>query len=186
MAMSGLSVVFSVFVLNIHHKGTFSKGPPICLKRMARFLSRVFCMKIKFYEDLVNHNININYSPGNFSYKSCDNEALIHLDKRQQHKLHVDIGEVHSDALNDVMNQNINVTSPTSPRTSIDREILNYFHQIMCSHEKTVSEKRSIHEWQEIARVMDKFFFWLFLSITSISTFVLLVISPMTKEIRLD
>ena len=91
-----------------------------------------------------------------------------------------------SDTINDVMNQNINVM-PQQPRKSIfDREILNYFKHVLTSHDRTMSERQIIHEWQEVARVMDKLFFWMFLSITSISTIALLVISPMTKDIHID
>jgi nicotinic acetylcholine receptor len=182
MAMSGMSVVFSVLVLNIHHKGVLSKCPPRALKGLARALARLFCMKVHLDETTNAANYHAVYSPANFTCKSHDNESLLYNDMQRHTPIHVDLQD--TDALNDVMNQNMPQSVPG--KSNIDIEILNYFKQMMANHEQSLVEKQIVREWQEIARVMDKAFFWLFLSITVLSTIFILVLSPMTKDINLE
>ena len=183
MAMSGMSVVFSVLVLNIHHKGVLSKHPPSILKRLARIVARVLCMKIQLEETPTPTLVyRTTYTPANFTCKSHDNESLLYNDMQRHNPIHVDLQD--TDALDDVMNQNMPQSVPG--KSNIDTEILNYFKQVMSSHEQSLAEKQIVNEWREIARVMDKVFFWLFLTVTVVSTVIILVISPMTKEIDLD
>jgi hypothetical protein len=99
---------------------------------------------------------------------------------------HVDINEVSNETLTDVMNQNVNMNSTNAYKSTFDKELLTYFKQVMLIHDNTLSERRAIHEWKEVARVVDRLSFYIFLLITGTSTIVLLVISPMTKDIRLD
>lgn len=180
--MSGMSVVFSVLVLNIHHKGVLSRSPPRALKCLARAFARLFCMKVQLDDATSTANYRAVYSPANFTCKSHDNESLLYNDMQRHTPIHVDIQD--TDALNDVMNQNMPQSVPG--KSNIDIEILNYFKQMMVNHEQSLVEKQIVREWQEIARVMDKAFFWLFLSITVLSTIFILVLSPMTKDINLE
>ncbi|XP_070206651.1 neuronal acetylcholine receptor subunit alpha-10-like [Littorina saxatilis] len=66
----------------------------------------------------------------------------------------------------------------------IEREILYYLRAVLEAHERSKVERVAVNEWQEVARVLDKLFFWLFVIITSVSTLVLLVFSPMTKDVN--
>ncbi|KAK3097242.1 hypothetical protein FSP39_007950 [Pinctada imbricata] len=189
MAMSGLSVVFSVFVLNIHHKGILARAPPSWLKAISRLVAKLFCMNVRLDGSIYEYQDNsVSYSPGNISFRTNENDSLLFNDLQRQchNQLHVDMSEVTPDTINDVVNQNINVVTAPPRKSAFDREILSYFKHVMTSHERTMTERQVIHEWQEIARVMDKLFFWLFLTITTVSTICLLVISPMTKEIHLE
>lgn len=65
-----------------------------------------------------------------------------------------------------------------------EREILLYLRAVLEAHERGKLERVAVCEWQEVARVMDKLFFWIFVIVTSVSTVVLLVISPMTKNVN--
>ena len=65
----------------------------------------------------------------------------------------------------------------------IEREILHYLRAVLEAHERSKAERIAVNEWQEVARVLDTLFFWLFVFITAISTLVLLVFSPMTKDV---
>jgi len=187
MSMSGLSVVFSVFVLNIHHRGALAKGPPSFIKSFARFVAKVLCMNIRL-DNQINFNTTATYIPErNFMYPSHENEALLQNDiGRHSNMNHVDINEVSNETLTDVMNQNVNMNSTNVYKSTFDKELLTYFKQVMLIHDNTLTERRAIHEWKEVARVVDRLSFYIFLLITGTSTIVLLVISPMTKDIRLD
>ena len=70
-----------------------------------------------------------------------------------------------------------------SGTAKIEREILHYLRAVLEAHERSKVERVAVNEWQEVARVLDKFFFWLFVAITAVSTLVLLVFSPMTKDV---
>lgn len=65
----------------------------------------------------------------------------------------------------------------------IEREILYYLRAVLEAHERSKAERIAVNEWQEVARVLDTLFFWLFVLITTTSTLVLLVFSPMTKDV---
>ena len=74
-------------------------------------------------------------------------------------------------------------TFSTATTLRLEREIANYLRAVVEAHERSKREQVAISEWQEVARVLDKFFFWVFVAVTSISTLVLLVFSPMTKDV---
>lgn len=187
MSMSGLSVVFSVFVLNIHHRGSLAKCPPKYIKTFAKIMAKVLCMTVRL-DNQMNYNTVTSYtSDRSFLYPSHENEALLQNDiGRHNNMNHVDINEKTNETLTDVMNQNVHMNSTNVFKTTFDKELLTYFKQVMLIHDNSMTERRAIHEWQEVARVVDRLSFCLFLLITGTSTIVLLVISPMTKDIRLD
>ena len=64
--------------------------------------------------------------------------------------------------------------------------MMRYLRYIIAMNDRGMVERKFIQEWQEIAKVMDRFFFGVFLGITVSSTFILLVVSPMTKDISLE
>ncbi|XP_071167041.1 acetylcholine receptor subunit alpha-type acr-16-like [Mytilus edulis] len=188
MSMSGLSVVFSVFVLNIHHRGALAKGPPSVIKTFARLTAKILCMNIRL-DNQMNFSHATNYTPErNFMYPSHESDALIQNDiGRHGHTNinHVDLNDVTNETLTDVMNQNVNINNTNVYKSTFDKELLTYFKQVMHIHDNSINERRAIHEWQEVARVVDRLSFCVFLAITGTSTIVLLVISPMTKNIQL-
>lgn len=71
-----------------------------------------------------------------------------------------------------------------STTARIEREILHYLRAVLEAHERNKVERLAVNEWQEVARVLDKIFFWVFVLVTSIATLVLLVFSPMTKDVN--
>lgn len=192
MSMSGLSVVFSVFVLNIHHRGVLAKGPPKVVKTCARFAAKMLCMTV-YLDNQINYGLTPNYtSERNYMYPSHESEALIQHDLgRHAHANmnHVDINDVSNETLTDVMNQNVNMSNTNMykhEKSTFDKELLTYFKQVMLIHDNSLCERQAVHEWQEVARVVDRVSFCVFLAITGLSTIFLLIVSPMTKDINLD
>lgn len=183
MSMSALSVVFSVFVLSFHHRGAFTKGPPKWIKNFATCMSQILCAGVKFSTD--KHLQNNGHINGKTIHQHTYNQGVPEYDALITH-------EIQS------INQNFhNLTNSSHPTAhvqthgsivniSADDEIMKYFNTVVAGHEKILTEKRTIHDWQEVARVLDKVFFWTFLLITFSSSIVLLIISPMTKQISID
>ena len=71
-----------------------------------------------------------------------------------------------------------------SRKTHMEAQILYYLRAVLETFDKGQGERTAVLEWQEVARVLDKFFFWLFVLITSLTTVFLLLLSPITKEVE--
>ena len=71
-----------------------------------------------------------------------------------------------------------------SRKTHMEAQILYYLRAVLETFDKGQGERIAVLEWQEVARVLDKFFFWLFVLITSLTTVFLLLLSPITKEVE--
>ncbi|GFR71197.1 acetylcholine receptor subunit alpha-type acr-16 [Elysia marginata] len=74
--------------------------------------------------------------------------------------------------------------SRQSRKTHMEAQILYYLRAVLETFDKGQGERTAVMEWQEVARVLDKFFFWLFVMITSLTTVFLLLLSPVTKEVE--
>ena len=183
MAMSALSVVFSVFVLNFHHRGAFTKGPPRCLRNVTTFISRLLCTNIHFSADS-NAQVHGHTTHQNLHQHSY-NQHLPEYDALLSHEIQ-NINNVDNHGFHHVLNSTNPTRNSSLENISMDEEIMKYFNTVVVGHEKALAEKRSIHDWQEVARILDKVFFWSFLLITLTSSLVLLIISPMTKEINIE
>ena len=184
MAMSALSVVFSVFVLSFHHRGAFTRGPPPWIKTLTKCLSKVLCGGVQFSSDkgfqINEHLLGQNIHHDNYSQGMPEYDALLtheipnvnHVDAHNFNNSAHPIAQTHAHAKVDSI--------------SMKDEIMKYFTTVAAGHEKVLEEKRTIHDWQEVARILDKVFFWTFLLITTSSSFALLIISPMNKNINIE
>lgn len=181
MAMSALSVVFSVFILNLHHRGSFQCGPPYWLRKFSYLLSRFLCME---WTDTI---------PNRFCHSSLHNKMEKLSSESYGTERHSHCG-VRCNGMGHEKIPDCSGTSGVSPHThsiltpesSFDDEMMRYLRYIIAMNDRGMVERKFIQEWQEIAKVMDRFFFGVFLGITVSSTFILLVVSPMTKDISLE
>ncbi|NP_001297423.1 neuronal acetylcholine receptor subunit alpha-10-like precursor [Aplysia californica] len=71
-----------------------------------------------------------------------------------------------------------------STRSLMEGQILYYLKSVLEAYDRGHGERTAVLEWQEVARVLDKFFFWLFVAITFMTTVFLLLISPITKHLE--
>ncbi|GFN80597.1 neuronal acetylcholine receptor subunit alpha-10 [Plakobranchus ocellatus] len=69
-------------------------------------------------------------------------------------------------------------------KSQVEAQILYYLRAVLETFDKGQGERTAVLEWQEVARVLDKFFFWLFVLITSLTTVFLLLLSPITKNVQ--
>ncbi len=65
----------------------------------------------------------------------------------------------------------------------MEGQILFYLKAVLEAYDKGYGVRTAVLEWQEVARVMDKFFFWVFVLITVMATVFLLLISPIHKNV---
>ncbi|KAK3602116.1 hypothetical protein CHS0354_023095 [Potamilus streckersoni] len=175
MAMTALSVIFSVLVLNIHHRGGFSPGPPPWIKRVAALLAKVVCIRTTFHTD--------RYTPVQ-SYTMCNTIPIPANDNMTNTEF-----ESERNAMNGVKRDMVIDARQASTRhhicqkTPIDDEVMRLFNSVVGSHERTLMEQQTAREWQELARIMDRTFLYICVFTTLLSTIILLAIRPMTKYI---
>lgn len=66
----------------------------------------------------------------------------------------------------------------------MEGQILRYLKAVLEAYDKSHGERMAVLEWQEVARAMDKLFFWLFVAITTLTTVFLLLLSPIAKNVK--
>lgn len=188
MAMSALSVIFSVFVLNFHHKRTGTNRPPAWLKCFARIAAHLTCTRPVFHSDV--------YRPIPVVH-ATSSEQRVHENNCIQ--LNEDITDESQDLLRETStHHNENVSFNLSNRVKnnntngmlnlrfIETVLADYLKRVVSGHDRTQEEILILNEWREIARVMDRLLFIIFGFITFSSTVTLLVICPATKSITID
>lgn len=181
MAITTLSMVLTVFILNLHH--ITDRPVPKWLNRLVLvYLARLLCM--------------CQYQPSSSSALDSDDE----FDKTSKYRVTPNslgkaigsqIGILTS--LNGTLGNNgavksANRDSPSSGRNNIfvNRHGVHYsssFSYADDNRKEKVDPKRQeeewAREWRHLAEVVDRLFFWLFLSAIVITT--LLLFHPLTK-----
>lgn len=187
MAMSALSVVFSVFVLNFHHKRSGSVPPPPWIKAIAHCASILTCTSITFNSDVCistktqrniqkEHNIT-EYNLINVNQEE-DNETCEHL-------MDIHTNSQCPDNHRGVKSSNNN-TNGRSHLPIVENILSDYVNKVLSGYDRLREENLVMNDWKEIARVFDRILFILFAFITFSSTIVILVICPMTKSITIE
>lgn len=188
MAMSALSVIFSVFVLNFHHKRTGTRPPSAWLKSFARTIACFTCTRIKFSCDMY-RAVSVMHSPiddQRMQENGClqINEELItdsHENSRDSGVHNSDIGSfnVNGRGKNNNTNGVINLQY-------VETILSDYVKRVVSGHDRTLEEIQVLNDWREIARVLDRLLFIIFGIVTVSSTVTLLVISPATKSLTIE
>lgn len=69
----------------------------------------------------------------------------------------------------------------TSQRFHTSEKILRALNKIVERYEREDSEEQVMHEWRQLAVIMDKILFWIFLLGTLSSTVIVLILAPIIK-----
>lgn len=187
MAMSALSVVFSVFVLNFHHKRTGSHPPPSWIKFIAKIASVLTCTTINFTTDNrgfshVNRN-----APKEHRTTEYD---LINVSQEEEIETCEHLLDIHSNSQCPEGHRNVkssnNNTNGRAHLPLIENILIDYVNRVLSGFDRSKEECQVVNDWKEIARVFDRVLFLLFAFITCSSTLALLVICPLTKTITID
>lgn len=194
MAMSALSVVFSVCVLNFHHKRIGTNPPPYWLKAVATIASHLTCSKISFSNSntpmspKVNNVGHIDHLVNHGDFNSVKFDGETDTESREQ------LLDIHSTPMC-VENQingtctNRNPGIHSNGRTQlplVETMVLEYVNRLLSKYDRSTDENRSLNDWREIARIFDRVLFVIFGLITVISTLTILVICPFTKSITIE
>lgn len=172
MGMTSLSIILTVFVLQLHHVGPHQRPVPrwlrfLCVDILARFM----CMRqsqipqpfvdefrkddmclTTFFENVENGNT-AGTCNGNIQQNSNNT-----INNYQNDKYHIEM-----------------------ERDKTHQKITNHLKLLVEKQDYEENHQGIVHEWQFVAHVMDRVLFWIFLFAAVLSSILILVVQPLMK-----
>ena len=178
MGLTSMSVIFSVLVLNVHHRGDRETRAPYWLRHVTlHYLSRALCtVNQRDWRDDPPHT---RLSP--VSKLDSFNDGFVSRSPVQVYKLAN--GEL-------LLHRNGSRRTVTDDHESDEREgsceaeLLKYFRRTAARQEQDDLNAFVAREWRDIGRVLDRLLFWLFAGVTLVATLFLLIILPRNKPTK--
>lgn len=192
MSLTSISVIMTVFVLNLHHRGPNTQEIPLWIKHI--FLDKIstlFCLKREpryahCYTDESKfiRNLSVKLTLDNIS-QELQNEIQMEngvesvvvdtqgntVQERRDYNFHSGQNEGNR-------KQN---TTKAHPHPTTNEEILQSLKKILVKHEREDRDYEIIQEWRRFAEIVDRILFWIFLVGTLMSTIAVLVIAPASR-----
>ena len=181
MGMTSLSIVLTVFVLQLHHMSPNQKPVPRWVKRVViDYIARVICMR--------SHIVSYYRYRDDASRIGTEAVCLTSFMEGADYKDGDGAGATHSGGVgncNGRTNRN-----PIDRLGMLDNEgsggvgyddISRHLAALSASQDIDVEYEDMVNEWRLVAHIMDRFLFWIFLIGTTMSSVCILVIRPMTK-----
>lgn len=193
MAMTSMSVIFSVFVLHIHHRGNLHRRAPSWLRKTALVLSKVVChrpspllsqskqeflRKQQQQQRSIKMSMRTGYGSFNQGFKLSPlrNVTLRTMENGEYSIQPSNNGESHC--------HDVKHNGRVAP--SLEEELLAQLQVIVKRYEKEDSEIRVNSEWEDIAIVFDRVLFVFMCSMATTVTLSLLIFKPLTKSVSID
>ena len=186
MAMTSLSIVLTVFVLQLHHVGPNQKPVPLWIKNIViKVIGPLLCMK--GYVD--NHYSNTSAAKASDDVTtSFSDHQMDYLDSSNNCNGKAHYPPHHQSHLHPLLTHSPSVRRQVLSRGDYQNDDKVSYDQIS-SHLKILVSKHDgedefqdiINEWRLVAHIMDRFLFWIFLVGSFLSSLVILVFMPMTK-----
>ncbi|XP_013393012.1 neuronal acetylcholine receptor subunit non-alpha-2 isoform X2 [Lingula anatina] len=191
MAMTSLSIVLTVFVLQLHHASPNQKPVPEWVKRIVfGVLARITGMRgaitttgpYHLHDDIVKDDVCLTtfLENDNNENATCNGGFQIQVDS-----VH------HNNASQDRLNRTHSMRgSLRHLHNNHNSENKGMTYDKISKHLKLLVQKQDfedqyleiVNEWRLVACVIDRFLFWTFLLITTVSTLTILVIVPIVKN----
>ena len=194
--MTSISVIMTVFVLNLHYRGPSRyRVPPWVRRYILGTLARGLCMRQEpsILDDYYGGSGNTNYIK-NLSLKL----TIENLAQELKEEIENNERTTAETALNhervtmidpqvdygNTQNQNDrrhNVAFTRFGSAKANEDILTALKQIIDRYERDDVDEQIMQEWRQVAQVVDKLLFWIFLTGTVISTSLVLIAAPVTR-----
>lgn len=186
MTMTSLSVILAVLTSNINHRGHKEVPVPNWLVTLLSVLSKPMCMDLRFLKPKRKQSgTDWNRGPQSPNYNrpyhymstavSGDSGCLTDYENGENH--------VHGHVGNSCGHNHSNHVR--QQREQENKDLLLILHKLDDLIAREDDRERVdlyIKQWIEVAEVVDRFFFWLFILGTVFVSLFLLVIYPMFKE----
>lgn len=195
MTLTSVSVIMTVFVLNLHHRGPNRNAVPSWLRNVLLGpLQDILCvgksdtLPTMHQGSRFLRNMSLRATLENIA-QELQNEAQLEngvmadtiVTDGQGTTLHNETrcdvrllpNDTHQRARRGLQIKNLHTKS--------HEEIVRNLQSILNKHEKEDRDYEIIQEWRQVAQVVDRILFWIFLFGTLSSTIIILVIAPAIK-----
>ncbi len=208
MAMTSLSIVLTVFVLQLHHVGPNTKPVPRWIRIIViGVISRLMCMRSSMsnyyqYDKKEREKLtragslkrvgsfrgsdNFRERGGSFRRNRVPGPPLMTSTARRQDEICLTSFIDNLDMLKDTncngrLNQSTELSDQEDSRNVTYDRISKHLKILVSKHDSEDEYQDIINEWRLVAHIMDRFLFWLFLIGSFLSSLSILVFKPMTK-----
>lgn len=191
MSLTSVSVIMTVLVLNLHHRGPNRQEIPLWMRRIVLGKLRQFFCINNSSSSLVTTN------ETKFLRSMSLKMTLDNIAQELQNEMQMENGmadtivtdnqgtTIHSPRdvrFNSLQNENLKRSRTKSNRghsySRINDEILQSLRSVIDKHEREDHDYEIIQDWRRVAQVVDRILFWVFFLGTLISTIIVLVICP--------
>lgn len=190
MSLTSISVIMTVLVLNLHHRGPDRQEIPQWMRHtVLGKLRQLFCINdpttplINAEETKILRSMSLKLTLDNIA-QELQNEIQLENGLADTVVTDSQGTSLHSPRdvrFNSLQTDNLRRNRMKSNRHSYSRlndEILQSLRRIIDRHEREDHEFEITKDWRRVAQVVDRILFWVFFIGTSLSTIVVLVICP--------
>lgn len=204
--MTSVSVVMTVMVLNFHHRGPFHKEIPSWLRWLVLDkLRRMLCMKLP-YENMCTPKTNstIRRLSLKLTIDNLQDELLSDMGLNTVANHHPMTSSSYGGLRNScnegpssrkLSTRIMPSSAPLLPldqqepcsctqRSVLQQEVIKTLLMLISRQELDDECESIANEWRQVAQVIDRLFFWLFLVATVAITVVLLIIIPLIRHAK--
>lgn len=194
MGMTSLSIILTVFVLQLHHVGPHQRRVPKWLQSFSYdILATVLGLKPKQhpfqYHSARTHLNNVSFSPfvDTIDSNNCNGVIIHRPTNHRQPALNTNItSQVTSQRTRNPQVQNqyenrYNGNKVDADMAETQDRITNSLKILVEKQDLEERHQDIVNEWRFVALVMDRFLFWLFLLAAFMSSIIILVIIPQYK-----
>ena len=132
-------------------------------------------------ESLTRNHLKIDTISGSFK-RNCNHTSSFINDIRGS-KMNLDVRDNSMSNRSSFTEEDLNLNTRKDIRSGSMDEILKYLKLMVAKSDAEDAETDIVDEWKQVALVVDRLFFWMFLLLTIFSTIILLVIVPAFKYI---
>ena len=206
MGLTSVSVGFAVAVSYIHHQGSMGKDIPGWLRKTGHLLNRVVAVH-KHWNKRPGSKNSLNKSPSttettpdlktplkesfssiNFTFKNDADVADYGSGNGRSESLEFSrVRDRNRDREQDRSREQSRSRRRHDEALSKAEEIMEKLDTILSKQEELFKNKDSLarREWHEMAEVIDRALFWLYLVTTFISTVIILLLIPLGKTVSI-
>ena len=198
MAMTAISVIMTVFVLNLHFRGPNDNPVPAWLVKLCGLARKSKEQRRNSLRNAITNSTK-QCQTCNLSLKSAIERIAQdlrdgfedigrHRRAKEPHMRNsIKTSRTNSESAHDGYNSCIyeppsSTDNDVNVRSrSVQSDILQALKQMMMHYELDDNTEDIMYEWRQLAMLVDKILFWIFLMGTSLATVIILVVAPILK-----
>lgn len=180
MAMTSLSIVLTVFVLQLHHVGPHQKPVPRWIRRVViGYIARGLCMQSHI--ESYGFSVDVDSPPPRQQRREemCLTTFMDNSDFRDSPNCNGGMGNRGIIRESDSRDKYGRITH--DPENVTYDKISKHLKILVSKHDLDDDYQVIINEWRLVALIMDRLLFWIFFLCSTLSSVSILVFQPMTK-----